>query len=32
LSSPLKIVASNGVIMIARKRETPEEVGKEFGW
>lgn len=32
LSSPLKIVASNGVIMVARKRESPEEVGKGFGW
>jgi arginine decarboxylase len=32
LSSPLKLVAQNGEIKIARKRETPEEVGKQFGW
>lgn len=32
LSSPLKIIAENGHIVVARKRETPEDVGKEFGW
>ena len=32
LSSPLKLVAQNGEIKIVRKRETPEEVGKQFGW
>ena len=32
LSSPLKIVAENGHIVVARKRENPEDVGKEFGW
>ena len=32
LSSPAKLIAQNGEIKIARKRETPEEVGKEFGW
>lgn len=32
LSSPTKIVIQNGVITIARNRETPEEVGKQFGW
>ena len=32
LSSPLKLIAANGEIKIARKRETPEEVGKQFGW
>ncbi len=32
LSSPLKIIAENGHIVVARKRETPEEVGKVFGW
>ena len=32
LSSPAKIVAQNGILMVARKRETPEEVGKLFGW
>lgn len=32
LSSPLKIVLQNGLVTIARKRETPEDVGKLFGW
>jgi len=32
LSSPVKIIAQNGEIKIARKRETPEEIGKIFGW
>ncbi|MDP3986345.1 MAG: hypothetical protein U1C53_01845 [Candidatus Veblenbacteria bacterium] len=32
LSSPMKIVIQNGVITVARKRETAEEVGREFGW
>ena len=32
LSSPLKLIAQNGEIKVARKRETPEEVGKQFGW
>lgn len=32
LSSPAKLIASNGEIKIARKREQPEEVGKLFGW
>jgi arginine decarboxylase len=32
LSSPLKIIAENGHIVVARKRETPDEVGKNFGW
>ncbi len=32
LSSPLKIIVENGHVVIARKRETPEEVGKIFGW
>ena len=32
LSSPLKIIAENGHIVVARKRESPEDVGKEFGW
>ena len=32
LSSPLKLVAGNGEIKVARKRETAEEVGKQFGW
>jgi arginine decarboxylase len=32
LSSPAKIIAENGHIVIARKRETPDDVGKQFGW
>ncbi len=32
LSSPTKIIVQNGVITVARKRETAEEVGKQFGW
>jgi arginine decarboxylase len=32
LSSPLKLVVSNGEVRIARKRETPEDIGKLFGW
>lgn len=32
LSSPLKLVAANGEIKVIRKRETPEEVGRQFGW
>ncbi len=32
LSSPAKLVAQDGEIKMARKRETPEEIGKLFGW
>ena len=32
LSSPLKLTAQNGEIKVVRKRETSEEVGKQFGW
>jgi arginine decarboxylase len=32
LSSPAKLVAQNGEVRIARRREQPEEVGKLFGW
>lgn len=32
LSSPAKLIAQNGEIKIARRRETSEEVGKMFGW
>jgi arginine decarboxylase len=32
LSSPLKLIAANGELKIARKREVPEDVGKLFGW
>jgi len=32
LSSPAKIVLQNGLVTIARERETADEVGKLFGW
>ncbi len=32
LSAPMKIVAQDGMIKIARKRETAESIGKLFGW
>ena len=32
LSAPAKIIAQNGVITVARKRETAEEIGRQFGW
>ena len=32
LSAPLKIIAENGHIVVARKRESPEDVGQKFGW
>jgi diaminopimelate decarboxylase len=32
LSSPAKLIAQNGEIKLARKREAAEEVGKMFGW
>lgn len=32
LSSPAKIIAQDGGITLARRRETPEEIGKLFGW
>ncbi|MEK7140713.1 MAG: hypothetical protein AAB815_02925, partial [Patescibacteria group bacterium] len=32
LSAPLKIIARDGTIKLARKRETPESIGKLFGW
>jgi arginine decarboxylase len=32
LSSPAKIIAQNGVLTIARRHESPEEIGKMFGW
>jgi len=32
LSSPAKIMASNGETQIIRKRKNPDEVGKLFGW
>ena len=32
LSSPTKLIAANGEIKVARRRETAEDVGKQFGW
>ena len=32
LSSPAKLIAQNGEIKVARRRESSEEVGKMFGW
>ncbi len=32
LSSPAKLIAQNGEIKMARRRETSEDVGKQFGW
>lgn len=32
LSSPTKVVLQNGIVTVARKRESPEDVGKIFGW
>lgn len=32
LSSPAKVVAQNGILTLARRRESPEEIGKLFGW
>ncbi|MEK7617943.1 MAG: hypothetical protein AAB410_02250 [Patescibacteria group bacterium] len=32
LSSPAKLIAQNGEIKIARRRESPEDVSKQFGW
>ena len=32
LSSPAKLIAQDGTVKIARKRESPEMVGRLFGW
>jgi diaminopimelate decarboxylase len=32
LSSPAKLICQNGDVKLARKRETPEEIGRQFGW
>ena len=32
LSAPMKIIAKDGMIKIARKRENAESIGKIFGW
>lgn len=32
LSAPAKVICQNGEIKLARRRETPEDIGKQFGW
>ena len=32
LSSPMKVIIENGHIVVARKHESPEDIGKNFGW
>ena len=32
LSVPMKVTAQDGTVTIVRKRETPESIGKLFGW
>ena len=32
LSSPAKVIAQNGVLTLARRRESAEDIGKMFGW
>lgn len=32
LSRPTKLVARDGEVFASRKRDTPEEIGKSFGW
>ena len=32
LSSPAKIICQDGDIRLARRRETSEDVGRQFGW
>jgi len=32
LSAPMKIIIENGHIVVNRKKESPEDIGKEFGW
>ncbi|MCX6747456.1 MAG: hypothetical protein NTW98_00705 [Candidatus Nomurabacteria bacterium] len=32
ISHPQRIIAENGHIVVARKRSTPEEVGRNLGW
>jgi hypothetical protein len=31
-ASLLKLITANGELKVARKRETAEEIGKEFSW
>jgi len=32
LAAPMKIIAQDGMIKIARKRENADTIGKLFGW
>lgn len=32
LSSPMKIIVENGHVVVARKRESADDIGKNFGW
>jgi arginine decarboxylase len=32
ISAPAKVICQNGEVKLARKRETPEEIGRQFGW
>ena len=32
LSNPMQLTANNGILMVSRKRESAEDVGKKFGW
>jgi arginine decarboxylase len=32
LSAPAKIICQNGEVKLARKRESAEDIGKQFGW
>lgn len=32
LAGPMKVIAENGHLVVARRRETPEDIGKIFGW
>ncbi|MFA6604176.1 MAG: hypothetical protein WCT10_05090 [Patescibacteria group bacterium] len=32
LAGPSKLVAENGRVFVVRKRETPEDIGRRFGW
>lgn len=31
-AAPAKVLCQNGDITVVRRRETPEEIGKQFGW
>ena len=32
LAAPMKIIVQDGTVTVARKRETPDSIGKLFGW